>query len=326
MTEPTRDPKSAKPVAKGWLCLVANLPIEDPGARMRALRTLESLGAAVMRDGVFLLPETPANRQALEGLADYVRKNAGYAYVMLVTPLNGAQQETFRCLFDRSARYEELIRTIESLKIGYGVADPSAIARVLHKQRRELETIAALDYFPSASRERANAALLEAETAVRKLLFPEQAAAGMAADEPMLRRVWATRHPLWADRLACAWLIRRFIDPEATMVWLDKGRDCPPGALGFGFEGAHFGNSGSRVTYEEMLERLSLAKNPALAKIGSIVHYLEVRGTPVPEAAGVQTLLQGAAARCAGSDDQLLRETEKTFDLLFEAYEETANR
>lgn len=325
MSAPSRDPKSNTPQVTGWLCLVANLPIEDPGARMRALRTLESLGAAIIRDGVFLLPETPANRQAIEGLAEYVRKNSGYAYVMLVTPLDRAQQETFRRLFDRTARYEELIRTIESLRVGFGVADPSAISRVLHKQRRELETIAALDYFPSASRERANAALLDAETAVRSLLFPVQAAADMSANEPMLGRAWATRHPLWADRLACAWLIRRFIDPEATLVWLDKGQDCPPGALGFGFEGAHFGNSGSRVTYEEMLARMSLARNSALAKIGNIVHFLEVRGTPVPEAAGVQTLLQGSVARCA-NNDELMRETEKTFDLLYEAYEDTGRR
>ena len=325
MSAPTRNPKSATPESGGWLCLVATLPIEDPGARMRALRTLESLGAAIIRDGVFLLPETAGNRQAMEGLADYIRKSSGYAYVMLVTPLNSAQQEMFRHLFDRTARYEELIRTIESLKIGYGVADPSAISRVLHKQRREMETIAALDYFPSVSRERANAALHEAEAAVRKLMFPAQAAAGMAANEPMLGRNWATRHPLWADRLACAWLIRRFVDPEARLVWLDKGQDCPPGALSFGFEGAHFGNTGSRVTYEEMLARLSLEKNPALSKIGGIVHFLEVRGTPVPEAAGVQTLLQGSVARCT-SDDELLRETEKTFDLLYEAYEETAVR
>ena len=316
---------STTPEAEGWLCLVANLPIEDPGARMRTLRTLESLGAAIIRDGVFLLPETPANRQAVDGLAEYVHKNSGYAYVMLVTPLDSAQQETFRHLFDRTARYDDLIRTIESLKVGFGVADPSAISRVLHKQRRELETIAALDYFPNASRERANAALLDAETAVRRLLFPAQAAAGLSANEPMLGRVWATRHPLWADRLACAWLIRRFIDPEATLVWLDKGQDCPPGALSFGFEGAHFGNSGSRVTYEEMLARLSLDRNSALAKIGSIVHFLEIRGTPVPEAAGVQTLLQGSVARCA-NDDDLLRETEKTFDLLYEAYEDTGRR
>ena len=325
MTALTKNPKSGTPDAPGWLSLVANLPTEDPGARMRALRTLESLGAAIIRDGVFLLPETPANRQAIDGLADYIHKNAGYAYVLLVTPLHGAQQATFRRLFDRSARYEDLVRTIESLKVGYGIADPSAISRVLHKQRRELETVASLDFFPSGARERAMSALLEAEAAVRKLQFPVQAAVGLAPNEPMLRRVWATRHPLWADRLACAWLIRRFIDPEATMVWLDKGRECPAGALGFGFEGAHFGGSETRVSYEEMLARLSLAANPSLAKIGSIVHFLEAGGTPVPEAAGVQTLLQGSVARCTGDED-LMRETEKTFDLLFEAYEEAVKR
>jgi len=68
-----------------------------------------------------------------------------------------------------------------------------------------------------------------------------------------------------------------------------------------------------------MLRQFGLAKNVALAKIGGIVHFLEVRDAPVPEAAGVQTLLQGAARR-SGSDDELLAEVEKTFDLLYEAY------
>lgn len=325
MTNPTKSFASAATTPTTWLCLIANLPTEDPNARIRALRTLESLGAAVIREGAFFLPDTPGNRQAVEGLADYVRKNGGYAQALLATPMNAPQQEAFRQLFDRTARYEGLIRTIGSLKIGYGVADPSAISRVLHKQRREFEAIAGMDFFPSEARDRAQSALRDAETEVRKLLFPAQSATGLAPGEPMLGRVWATRHPLWADRLACAWLIRRFVDPEAKMVWLDKGRACPAGAISFGFEGANFGNSETHVTYEEMLTRLSLARNAALTKIAGIVHFLEVRGAPVAEAAGVQTLLQGAVARCA-NDDELLRETEKTFDLLYEAYEETAVR
>jgi hypothetical protein len=131
---------------------------------------------------------------------------------------------------------------------------------------------------------------------------------------------------LWADRLACAWLIRRFVDPEATIVWLDKGAAVPANAVGFGFDGAHFTNSEARVTYEEMLSRLDLAKNAALGRIGSIVHFLEVRGAPVPEALGVQTLLQGALRRAQG-ENELLAEAEKTFDLLYEAYyEPTARR
>jgi hypothetical protein len=211
------------------------------------------------------------------------------------------------------------VKTVESLRVGFGQSDPSAIARVLHKQRRELESIAALDFFPDEARNRAQGVLAEAEGAVHKLLFSAQARAALGPGETLRARTWATRKPVWADRLACAWLIRRFVDPEASLLWLEKGQELVEGAVGFGFDGAHFANSATRITYEEMLARFDLAKNPALAKIGSIVRFLESGGTTVPEAAGVQTLLQGALRRSTG-DYELLAEAEKTFDLLYEAY------
>jgi hypothetical protein len=99
----------------------------------------------------------------------------------------------------------------------------------------------------------------------------------------------------------------------------------PAEAVGFAFDGAHFAATGTRVAYEEMLARLDLAKNPALTKIGAIVHYLEAGGSAVPESAGVQTLLQGALRR-SPKEDELLGEVEKTFDLLYEAYYEPAKR
>jgi hypothetical protein len=311
--------------AARWLVLVAQLPTEDPASRMRVLRTLESLGAAVIREGAYILPGTPANRQSLDSLTDYIGKIAGGAQVLDVAAMSPAQNKFFTSLFDRSARYENLIKTVESLSIGYGQADPSAISRVLHKQRREFEAIAALDFFPAEVRERARQALAEGDEAVRKLLFPVQSQAAFKAKESMARRTWVTRKPLWADRLGCAWLIRRFVDPEATLAWLDKGEAPPKDSIGFGFDGAHFTNSGTNVTYEEMLARLDLGKNPALVKIASIVHFLEVRGTPVPEALGVQTLLQGAVRRSVG-ENELLAEAEKTFDLLYEAYFEPPKR
>jgi hypothetical protein len=303
----------------GWLLTVAQLPIEDPAARMRVLRTLESLGAAVMREGVYLLPDTEGNRQSLQTLSEYIVKIGGSAHMMNVAATTLDQEEEFQRLFDRSARYENLIKTVESLRIGFGHSDPSAISRVVHKQRREFESIAALDFFPTASRVRAQASLAAADAEVRKLLFPTQSPTALAPGETLLGRTWVTRKPLWADRLASAWLIRRFVDPEAKLAWLEKTQPLPENAITFGFEGAHFTNSEARVTYEEMIVRLDLAKNAALSKIGSIVHFLEVRGSPVAEAAGVQTLLQGAQRR-SNSDAELLAEAEKTFDLLYEAY------
>jgi hypothetical protein len=307
------------PASTAWLATITQLPTEDPVARMRVLRTLESLGAAVMREGVYLLPDTPANRQSLDSLADYIGKINGTANVLYVNAVSPEQQATFTRLFDRSARYDNLVKTVQSLRVGYGQSDPSAISRVVHKQRREFEAIAALDFFPSAARKRAEDALATAEAEVRRLLFPAHALPTLAPGEALLGRIWVTRKPLWADRLACSWLIRRFVDPEATLTWLEKTEALPPDSLGFGFEGAHFSNTATRVTFEEMLVKLELAKNPALAKIGSIVHFLEIRGTPVAEAAGVQTLLQGAQRR-SNTEKELLAEAEKTFDLLYEAY------
>ena len=311
-------PTTAPEVAPPWLVTIAQLPVEDPASRMRVLRTLESLGAAVMREGVYLLPDNADNRRALEALTDYAAKGGGVIHVLHVAAGTAAQTDAFRRLFDRSQRYESLIKTVESLRVGFGQTDPSAISRVLHKQRRELENIAALDFFPTNARERAQKAIAECEAEVKKLLFPAQASMPLGAGEPLLRRTWATRKPLWADRLACAWLIRRFVDPEATMAWLDKAEAPPANAVGFAYDGAHFANTETRVSYEEMLSRLDLGKNPALAKIGSIVHFLEMGGTPVPEAAGVQTLLQGAQRR-SPQEKELLAEAEKTFDLLYDA-------
>jgi hypothetical protein len=306
--------------AGSWLVLVAQLPVEDPAARMRVLRTLESLGAAVMREGAYLLPDTAAARQSLEALAEYVRRSGGSAQLLQVAAASAEQDAAFVRLFDRSTRYAELVKTVESLRVGFGHSDPGAISRVLAKQRREFEDIAALDFFPGEPRARAEQALQEADAAVKKL-FAAQSQAALARDEKLFGRTWATRRPLWADRLACAWLIRRFVDAEARLVWLDEGEAAPAGAVGFAYGGGHFAASETRVSYQEMLHRLNLSADAALAKIGAIVHALEMRGEAVPEAAGVQTLLQGAQRRSTG-EGQLLAEAEKTFDLLYEAYYE----
>ena len=311
------------PAAMTWLVTVTQLPTVDPDVRMRVLRTLVSLGSAVLREGVYVLPDTPENRRALEALSDYIGKSTGNAQVLRVSAASPAQQSSLERLFDRSARYEELIKTVKSLRVGFGPSDPNAIARVLKKQRREFEAIAALDFFPTEARKRAEQALAKADREVQQLLSSSSLPAAFGPDEKLLRRTWATRKPAWADRLACAWLVRRFVDPEAKLAWLEKNEELPAGALGFAYDGAHFPASAGRIAYEEMLAKLHLGRNPALAKIASIVHFLEMGGVTVPEAAGVQTLLQGALRR-SSNPQELLGEAEKTFDLLYEAYYEPA--
>ena len=314
--------------AARWLAYVTTLPTEDPAARMRVLRTLESLGCAILRDGVFLLPDTPAARRGLGSLSDHIARINGSAHLLSVNSLDEAQAQQFLGLFDRTHKYEDVIKTVESLRSAVGFSDPVSIMRLLNKHKRDFKIISTLDFFPSESRERAARALTEAEQAVHALMFPEEQKKSSALDTTgklYFQRVWATRKPLWADQLASAWLIRRFIDPEAKLLWLDKNQECPAGAIGYGYAGATFCNTRDRVTFEEILAGFKLDKNTALARIGALIHALNAGETKVAEAAGVQTLLQGAVRRTEG-EDQLLAETEMTFDLLYEAYFEAPGK
>jgi hypothetical protein len=316
------DTAKAGAAATRWLAYVTTLPTDDPAARMRILRTLESLGCAVMREGVFLLPDTPAARQGLTSLSDHVARINGSAHLLSVTSLDDAQAQQFLGLFDRTHKYDDLIKAVQSLKSAIGISDPVSIMRLLHQHKREYKIISALDFFPSESRERAARALTEAEQAVHTLMFPQAQRKGGTVDttgKQYFQRAWATRKPLWADQLASAWLIRRFVDPEATLLWLDKNQPCPASAIAYAFDGATFCNSKDKVTFEEILASFKLDQNAALARIGKLIHALDAGDTQVAEAAGVQTLLQGAIRR-SDSEEGLFAEAEMTFDLLYDAY------
>src|SRR2546428_631294 len=124
-------------------------------------------------------------------------------------------------------------------------ADPAGRMRVLG-------TLEALDFFPTPAKARAQKAIADADQAIRKLLF-NQSQTDIGRGEKLVGRAWVTRRPLWADRLACAWLVRRFVDPEGKVRWLEKTQEPPDGSIGFGFDGAHFASSEARVTYEEIV-------------------------------------------------------------------------
>lgn len=114
----------------------------------------------------------------------------------------------------------------------------------------------------------------------------------------------AERQRPWVDRLASAWLVRRFIDPQARIHWIASPQECPADALGFDFDGATFSHVGSRVTFEVLLASFGL-EQPALARLGLLVHYLDVGGIEPAESAGVESILAGLReALC--DDDQLL--------------------
>ena len=309
-----------------WLILVTSLPTQNATVRMRIWRALKGLGCGILRDGVYLLPDGAEARQALRELAAQATQASGSASLVSVGSLDSAQEEDFRRLFRRSADYAKLKLEIDAFRADLSGLDAVAARRLLNRLNKELAAIRRIDYFPGAALHQAEAALAQAMAELDARENPDEprATAGTLEilDKADFRgRLWATRKKPWVDRLASAWLIQRFIDPDARFVWLDKPQDCPSDALGFDFDGARFTHIGARVTFEVLLASFGMEADHALLRLGALVHYLDVGGIPVAEAAGVEVILKGAKQSSA-DDDALLAESARIFDQLYAAYAE----
>ena len=150
-----------------------------------------------------------------------------------------------------------------------------------------------------------------------------QASHGIARQDPrkFQGKRWATRARPWVDRLACAWLIRRFVDHEARFIWLADpagSTPAPRGALGFDYDGARFTHVGSRVSFEVLMASFGLDADARLQHIARVVHFLDIGGIPVPEAAGLEAVLSGLRAVHA-DDDPLSLAAGAVFDALYAA-------
>lgn len=309
-----------------WLILVTSLPTHNATVRMRIWRALKALGCGVLRDGVYLLPDGAGAKQALQGVAAEAMAAGGSASLLPADSLDSVQDEAFRRLFERSADYARLKTEIDAFRAGLAGFDPAAAKRLLNRCKKDFAAIARIDYFPGAALQQTEATLSQAVAELDARENPDEPRAATGTPELLDKadhrgRRWATRKKPWVDRLASAWLIRRFIDPEARFVWLDKPQDCPPDALGFDFEGARFTHIGARVTFEVLLTSFGMEADQALLRLGALVHYLDVGGIAVAEAAGVELILKGARQSCA-DDDALLAEAARILDQLYAAFVE----
>jgi hypothetical protein len=311
-------------MSHSWLILIITLPTRNATGRMRVWRALKALGCGVLRDGVYLLPNRPGFRQTLQGQAEDVVAGGGSAHVLVLDSENPDQQETFEGLFDRSADYAKLLESIQHTAGKFHAEEPAHVQRQVNRLRKDFEAIAAVDFFPGAARDQAAAALEDLEHAVSDHLAPDEPHAVHRRIQRLSRqdyqgRLWATRQRPWIDRLASAWLIGRFIDPGARFLWLATPADCPAEALGFDFDGALFTHVGAKVTFETLLASFGLTEDAALNQLGKMVHYLDVGGIPMPEAAGLATLIRGMHRRLS-DDDALLSEAGKVFDSFYLAF------
>ena len=304
-----------------WFLFVATLPGQNSGVRVRFWRQMKSLGAGILRDGVYVLPQRDDLKQSLDDLRGELSAAGASAYVLHLAKQESALEEEWLGLFDRSDAYgghkTELDALLKRLREW---TEPEA-RRQLRLWQRNLDAIFAIDYFPGEGRERAQRAAVEADARLTRYYSPAEPLAAHRAIQRLARRDyqgrrWATRRRPWVDRIACAWLIRRFIDKDATFVWLSDIRRAPKDALTFDFDGATFTHVDDKVTFEVLLHTFALERDAALARIGEMVHGLDVGGEPPAEAIGFEAALSGARTRI-DDDDKLLAEMSGVLDSFY---------
>ncbi|WP_026132339.1 MULTISPECIES: chromate resistance protein ChrB domain-containing protein [unclassified Janthinobacterium] len=304
-----------------WLLLVISLPSTSATARMRIWRALKALGCGALRDGAYLLPYTPETQQALQQLADETVREGGSAWLLTAHAQSDADSEAYRALFDRGGVYNEWLKEVSAGRSRLASMAPPAITKLMRKLRRDYDIVRAIDYFPNDAGAQAEAAWMDFVSAADSILSPDEpqpVRAGIARldIDAYQGRTWATRRRLWVDRVASAWLIRRFIDRQARFLWLDAPAHCPADALGFDFDGAAFTHIGDKVSFEVLLGSFGLDQDRALVRLGALVHTLDVGDGFVPEASGFEAMLAGARQRTT-SDDQLLAEVGVVLDSLY---------
>ena len=305
-----------------WSTLIMTLPTQPNAVRVRIWRALKALGCAALRDGAYLLPTT--HRNLFEPLADELRQHGGTAMVLTLSPHDDAQRAELLALFDRTAAYAQwrdsacaLVSELDSL----GETEAGRRQRAIADALQALNNI---DYYPGPAAEQAQATLQALRQALDAQFSKDEPQA--LEDHGIARlnaarfqgRRWATRARPWVDRLACAWLIRRFIDRNARFVWLDDPTKAPRAVLGFDYDGARFSHVGARVTFEVIATSFGLDRDPKLKSIAAAVHYLDVGGIPVPVAAGLDSVLAGMRELHA-DDDALAAAAAVVFDALYAA-------
>lgn len=287
-----------------WLALLHQLPTKPPYLRVKVWRRLQAIGAVPLKNAVHVLPKSEANEATLRTLLDEIIAAGGEATLLDASLLAGQSDGEVRALFDtaRDADYDEIAQAARRL-LETGPASGAEIAKL----QKRLAEIGALDFFGAHGRQDAEAALADLDR--QRYQHPDVSRSEPAPDAPLdlTGKTWVTRRGIHVDRIACAWLIRRFIDPNAAFKFVDgRSYEATEGELRFDMADAEFTHEGDRCSFETIVLRAELDGDLALVAIAEIIHDLDIGDGKFnrPETPGLGAMLSGV---CAANDEDLDR-------------------
>jgi len=293
-----------------WLLLAHQLPATRSNARVKTWRRIQQLGAVAARNGLYVLPNTEQSREDFEWLRSEIVALGGEATLFVADGATDGTSEEIERAFHRArdADYDAIVRNAEVLlrpkRSARASGPPDLSTRAVDQLRSRFAAVQQIDFFRAP---RGPAAADAIDALERRVGRGDRAVKKAAPGAPMksfAKRRWVTRPRPGVDRMASAWLIRRYIDPAATFAFADKPRAAD---VAFDMFAGEFTHHGIRCTFEVLAQRFGVVE-PAVTRLAHIVHDLDMKDDRynAPEAPAVARMIDGL--RQLHEDDGVLLE------------------
>ncbi len=309
-----------------WIIFSYSIPAANAKARMRTWRRISATGAAQLKTGLQILPHRDELMENITWLIGEVNGLGGEAVALQCLQVEGMADQQIEALFQAQVDPEfaqiqleakALLPTAETFGLDGDIKEAST---ALRKLRKRCEAVRERDFFPTGAAAKTLKVLDTIAERLRRTHRGEPAFAGRDISQ-YRGRTWVTRARPYIDRLGSAWLIQRYIDPQASFRFLLAGQSAnlEQGEEPFDMAMGEFTHQGELITFEVLMRDFGLG-DPALAKLSELVKAIDVQEGPLLEdAALLKTLLDGLIT-LVGDDHQLLEKARLLFDALHAGY------
>ncbi|MEK6776037.1 MAG: chromate resistance protein ChrB domain-containing protein [bacterium] len=298
-----------------WLLLAHQIPPKPDYFRVKMWRRLQQIGAVAIKQAVYVMPRTEQSLEDLSWVRKEIAEAGGDAFISEVLFVDGLTDVQVKAMFQaaRDKDYQKIADEVQALVKGLSkksFRDKESLAKIRAKFSRlkqRFEHVAAMDFFGATGRGAAEGALADVSS---RLMGTEQVSEKkMKSLREMTGRTWVTRADIFADRAACAWLIRKFIDGKARFRFVSAKNYRPKGnEVRFDMFDAEFTHVGDRCSFEVMVGHFA-PDDYALSQIAEIIHDIDLKDEKFArrEADGIRTLFEGITASRAKDEDRLER-------------------
>jgi len=316
------------PSKKQWLLLIHQIPPKPSYFRVRIWRRLQQVGAIAVKQSVYALPKSQQAMEDFGWILKEITEGGGDASVCEAFFLEGLTDEQVVSMFQnaRKGEYENILQEARSLQNQLR-ADLSNSAETMTKLKSQLsrlktkfDEIVAIDFFSAPERSAAEIVIGDLQSQMAGT--PKSKAAAKKNMTDLKGWMWVTRENVFVDRIASAWLVRRFVDREAKFKFVSSEAYLPKKKeLRFDMYEGEYTHEGDRCTFEVMVDRLGVTDR-ALSPIAEIVHALDLKDGKYdrPETAGLAVLLNGIVL-AHSSDKERLERGGDLFDALYEHFQ-----